>query len=206
MIVFAYSDGVNGYAETGCGVEVEDCPHCRAAGSLVGHGVYWRKPRDGKRVYRIAIRRWRCKQCGRTVSALPDFLLRFRWYLLGVISQVLVRRAEEVASWSELEAEWDGAPVVRTMQRWWASFGEQASRWLGEVDRMLAEQDSGSGWLEPQGEAARAPNREQGLLSATGYLLAWGKTRWREMAGYGWNDRLRFLWLWGSERGLGRLV
>ena len=206
LIVFAYAGEVNSYAAAGSQIKIDNCPCCQSEGSLVGHGVYWRKPRDGKQAYRIAIRRWRCKRCGRTVSALPDFLLRFRWYLLAVISQVLVRRAEEGASWNALEAEWADTPVVRTMQRWWRSFGEQAGEWLGMAQRVLAEQDSGSGWLEPQGEAARAPNQVQALLSAAGYLLAWGKTRWRELAGYGWNERLRFLWLWGSGRGLGRLV
>ena len=209
MIVFAYGGEVNQYAAEaglGCAFEIDKCPVCQTAGSLVGHGVYWRKPRDGKQVYRIPIRRWRCKSCGHTVSALPDFLLRFRWYLLAVISQVLVQRAEGGASWSELEAVWDNAPVLRTMQRWWQSFGEQAERWLGRMQRELAEQDSGSAWLDPQGEAARAQDAVRAVLSAAGHLLAWGKSRWRELSGHGWEDRLRFLWLWGSERGLGRLV
>ena len=209
MIVFAFGEGVNGYLAAyaaGGLYKLVDCPLCQAAGCLVGHGVYWRKPRDGKQVYRIPIRRWRCKSCRHTVSALPDFLLCSRWYLLAVISQVLVQRVEGGASWSELEAGWDGAPVLRTMQRWWQSFGEQAERWLGRVQQVLAEQDSGSAWLDPQGEAARQPNAVQAVLSAAGHLLAWGKSHWRELAGYGWKDRLRFLWLWGSGQGLGRLV
>ena len=209
MIVFAYGGEVNQYAaeaRLGCAIEIDKCPVCQTTGSLVGHGVYWRKPRDGKQVYRIPIRRWRCKSCRHTVSALPDFLLCSRWYLLAVISQVLVQRVEGGASWSELEAGWDGAPVLRTMQRWWQSFGEQAERWLGRVQQVLAEQDSGSAWLDPQGEAARQPNAVQAVLSAAGHLLAWGKSHWRELAGYGWKDRLRFLWLWGSGQGLGRLV
>ncbi len=46
----------------------------------------------------------------------------------------------------------------------------------------------------------------QALLHAAGHLLAWGQTRWEELVEYGWKDRLRFLWLWGSGQGLGRLV
>ena len=38
------------------------------------------------------------------------------------------------------------------------------------------------------------------------HLLAWAKTQWPELVGYGLNDRLRFLGLWGNGRGLGRLV
>jgi hypothetical protein len=172
----------------------------------VKHGVYWRKPRDGEQVYRIAIHRWRCQVCRRTVSVLPDFLLRFRWYLLAVISEVVVERAEEGASWGELAAEAQGTPVVRTMQRWWVSFGSQAVRWLAAIQAVLAQQDSGSAWLDPRGEAVRVTTNAQALLGAAGHLLAWAKSRWVELGHYGWKDRLRFIWLWGSQQGQGRLV
>jgi hypothetical protein len=137
---------------------------------------------------------------------LPDFLLRFRWYLLAVVSGVVVERAEEDASWGELQMEAQGAPVVRTMQRWWQALGRQAVRWLGVVQTVLAQQDSRSPWLDPHGEAAQAPSTVQALLGATGHLLAWAKSHWAELVSYGWEDRLRFLWLWGSGRGMGRLV
>ena len=209
MIVFAFGDGVNHYGEafaTGRLIEIDKCPLCQTKGQLVGHGVYWRKPRDGERVYRLPIRRWFCKACRHTISALPDFLLRFRWYLLEVVSQVLVKRIEAGASWGELQAGAKGAPDVRTMQRWWKAFGGEAGRWLGVLEAVLAQQDSASAWLDPQGEAVRAENGAQALLVAAGHLLAWAKSRWAELAEYGWKDRLRFLWLWGSGQALGRLV
>jgi hypothetical protein len=92
------------------------------------------------------------------------------------------------------------------MQRWCGSFAEQASRWLEAVQATLAQQDSGSPWLDPHGEALKAEGPAQSLLGGSEHLLAWGKTRWAEAGGYGRNDRLRFLWLWSSGRGLGRLV
>ena len=208
-IVFAYPGGVKQYqAECGaaCPYRPESCPECGSQGRLVKHGVYWRKPRDGERVYRVAIHRWRCQACKRTISALPDFLLRFRWYLLDVVSEVVVARAEQGVSWNELEAEAMGAPHVRTMQRWWVSFGSQALRWLSVIQAFLAQQDSGSPWLDPRGEGVRVSGSAQALLGAAGYLLAWAKSRWRELAGYSWKDRLCFVWLWGSGLGLGRLV
>ena len=209
QIVFAFESGVNGYKDAiarGRLVELDKCPVCETAGSLVGHGVYWRKPREVQQVYPIPIQRWRCKACRHTVSALPDFLLRFRWYLLSVVSGVVVERAEAGASWGVLQGQADGAPVVRTMQRWWWSLGEQAVRWLAMIQMVLAQQDSRSPWLDPHGEAAQSPSAVQALLGAAGHLLAWAKSRWAELARYGWEDRLRFLWLWGSGRGLGRLV
>ena len=209
QIVFAFWDGVNSKAvavTAGCVNKPDKCPLCQTAGELVGHGVYWRKPRDRERVYRMPIRRWLCKACGHTVSALPDILLRFRWYVMAVVSAVIVERVEEGASWRKLQVKKESVPHVRTMQRWCRSLGGEATRWLGAVQRQLAQQDSGSGWLDPQGEALRAGNSAQALLAAAVHLLAWGKSRWAELAGYGWNDRLRFLGLWGSREGLGRLV
>ncbi len=95
---------------------------------------------------------------------------------------------------------------MRTLQRWCQSFARQASGWLGPVQKTLAQQDSGSAWLDPQGEASQAANPAQALLQASLHLLAWAKTQWAELTGYGWNDRLRFLWLCGSGQGLGQLV
>lgn len=152
-------------------VEIDKCAVCQTRGQLVGHGVYWRKSRDGERAYRLPIRRWFCKACRHTISALPDFLLRFRWYVLGVVSQVLVKRVEAGASWGELQAKAKGAPDVRTMQRWWKAFGGEASRWLGVLEAVLAQQDSGSPWLDPQGEAVRAENVAQALLTIKSVIL-----------------------------------
>lgn len=206
-IVFAFERGVKYYRgafETGCMVQPDKCPYCETNGSLVRHGVYWRKARDGEQVYRIPIQRWWCKTCRHTVSALPDFVMRFRWYVVGVIQGVVAGREEGGATWTQLQV---GIWLhLRTMQRWCKSFGGQAARWLGAVQSQLARQDSASPWLDPQGEALRARNPAQALLAASVHLLAWGKRRWAELAGYGWNDRLRFLGLWGSREGLGRLV
>jgi hypothetical protein len=175
--------------------EPSACPECQASGCLVRYGVYWRKLRDGEHVYRIPIQRWLCKVCRRTVSALPDFLVRFRWYVVGVIQGVVAGREEGGASWAQMQAQAGAGPHVRTMQRWCKSFGGEAARWLGAVQTQLAQQDSASGWLDPQGEALRVGSAAGALLAAAVHLLAWGKSRWAELAGYGWNDRLRFLGL-----------
>lgn len=207
QIVYGFRGGVNGYRVafcTGCVYKADKCPICQTEGRLVKHGVYWRKPRDGEAVYRIPIQRWRCKSCGQTISALPDFLVRFRWYVVAVIEQVVTGREEQQLPWAQL-------PVgvwlhLRTMQRWCKSLGAQAGRWLGAVQSKLARQDSTSAWLDPHGEAPRAGNPTQALLAAAVHLLAWGKSRWAELVEYSWNDRLRFLGLWGSREGLGRLI
>ncbi len=157
----------------------------------------------------MRIRRWRCKECGRTLSVLPSFLLRNRHYLLRVIEAVLALRFERLASWAAILAGLAGGggyPVLRTLQRWCSSFGEQARRWLKAVQEWLAQQDSRSGWLDAQGEALKAGTPCQALLAASEHLLAWGKSQWAEVVEYGLEKRLNFLWLWGANAGLGRLV
>jgi hypothetical protein len=186
----------------------EQCSGCQASGSLIGHGYYHRKPKDKQRAYSIWVKRWKCKACGRTCSSLPSFLLAQRHYLVESVQAGLSARFEGEQSWEEVEegCAVAGTPALRTLQRWCQSLVEQATRWLGVVQQTLAAQDSGSPWLDPQGEAPRARSPAAALLQAAVHLLAWAKTQWPELAGYGWNDRLRFLWLWGANRGLGRLV
>jgi hypothetical protein len=139
---------------------------------------------------------------------LPEFLLPYRHFLLQVIHWVLEARFERQLSWAELKEECSeiGLPALRTMQRWCKSFGGIASRWLGVVQETLARQDSTSSWLDPQGEAPRAQTTAEALLAASEHLLAWGKTQWAETAEYGRNERLCFLWMWGADQGLGRMV
>jgi hypothetical protein len=175
---------------------------------MIGHGYYLRKVKSKERVYQVWIKRWQCKECRHTSSSLPDFLLEYRHYLVEDIHEVVSARWEAESSWTGMEKSCGkkGAPVLRTMQRWSRSYGEQAERWLRAVQATIAEQDSSSGWLEVHGEAARARDTGTALLKASEHLLAWAKTQWQELGGYGRKDRLRFLWLWGANRGLGRLV
>lgn len=186
----------------------ERCSSCGNQDSLIGHGYYPRKLKDGQGARRVWIKRWKCKECGKTMSVLPDFLLSFRHYGVGVIESVLEARYETKLSWARVKGKCSPMelPSLRTMQRWCRAFGGEASRWLGAVQEALAQQDSGSCWLDPQGEALQGQNAAEALLIASEHLLAWGKTRWAEVAGYSRAERLRFVWLWGANHGLGRLV
>ena len=154
------------------------------------------------------MKRWKCKRCGQTCSRLPDILLSHRQYLVEEIQEAVSARFEDENTWSEVKVSCTegGTPAVRTLQRWCQSFSQQAAAWLGPVQEALAWQDSASSWLDAQGEAARARSPGAALLQAAVHLLAWAKTMWAELAGYGWKDRLRFLGVWGASRGLGRLV
>ena len=185
-----------------------NCPNCQAVGQMIGHGYYWRQPKDGGKGWLIRIKRWKCKACGKTVSVLPSFVLRFRHYLLEVIANALALRFENQASWAEVRAGCSsaGMPGEQTIRRWCVSYGEQAERWLGTVQSTLAKQDSLSTWLDAHGESAQAQNTGQALLTASEHLLGWAKMEWAQLSNYGLKKRLQFWWFWGSGQGLGRLV
>ena len=214
MIVAYFECAEREYGSQARGMQWVCLAYCRLCGGvncLVGHGYYLRKPKGliaGHDVGTVWIKRWFCKLCHGTISVLPDFLLSFRHYVVPVIQAVIEARCGCGKTWAALETNCAeaGAPARRTMQRWCGSFAEQASRWLGAVQATLAQQDSRSAWLDPHGEALAAPHLAQALLGAGEHLLAWGQTRWAEAAGYGRNDRVRFMWWWSSGRGLGRLV
>ena len=188
-----------------------DCPHCEDVDTFIGHGYYWRQPIDQQKAYPIRIKRWLCKACRRTVSILPSFLLRFRHYLLAVIQEVVTARIEKKASWGQIEQQCtnekgERLPSERTIRRWYRSFSEQAPRWLAAVQQQLAKHDATLPLLDPLGEVTAACTPASALLHGASQFLAWAKTRWDDVAGYGLNDRLRFLWHWGHAEGLGRLV
>jgi hypothetical protein len=167
-----------------------------------------RKAKDEQKVYLIWVKRWWCKACHRTLSILPNFLFPWRHYLVRVIQAVVVACFERNLNWKQVcqNNAQQGTPALRTIQRWCKAFGGYAPTWLAGVQTFLAQHNSPSAWLDPQGEAPQAEQCATALLSASLHLLAWAKTEWLGLVGYGLNDRLRFLGLWGSERGLGRLV
>jgi hypothetical protein len=185
-----------------------ECPQCRVVDALIGHGFYKRKALSPTQVYALRIKRWYCKACQRTISLLPSFLLRFRHYLLDVIQFVVITRYEDAASWTRVAQHCaaDGAPSSRTIHRWCDSLADHASVWWAAVQQTLAQQDAASPLLDPLGKSAGPRDAPRALLQAALHLLAWAKTQWPALADYGLADRFRFLWHWGAERGLGRLV
>jgi hypothetical protein len=186
----------------------EVCPHCHAVHLFIGHGFYPRKPFSLTRAFWARIKRWLCKACRHTLSLLPGFLLRYRHYLLDVIQDVILARFEDGVSWTRVDQRCtvDGCPSLRTLHRWCVSFAEQAPVWWAAVQETLAHHDAGSPTLDPLGENAGPYAAPAALLHAAIHLLAWAKTHWPEVVPYGRDDRLRFLWHWGTGQGLERLI
>jgi hypothetical protein len=187
----------------------EGCLYCLVKGQMVGYGYYERKPKGLGRCWIIRVKRWKCKACGKTVGAVPTFLLFYRHYLLEIIQSAVVGRFELGYSWA-VTVLWcsdEGVPSLRTIQRWCVSLGKHTPEWIGAMERSMAVQDSQSEWLDPQGEAGKMNSPVQALLRASLHFLSWAKRRWREMERYVLNDRLRWLWYWGNKQlGLPRLI
>ena len=186
----------------------ENCPWCGGQNCLIGDGYYRRKAKDKEQAYFIKVKRWLCKGCRHTVSILPNFLVPYRHYLVRVIQGVVVAFYECHQNWAWISktCAQHEMPSLRAMQRWCKAFANYAPTWLTRLQTFLAQQDSGSSWLDPQGESLQAENAATALLAASLHLLAWAKTGWLQLVEYGLNDRMRFLGLWGTGRGLGRLV
>lgn len=60
-------------------------PDCRTPVPPKKHGFYTRNAIDFESVYRISIRRYYCRYCGRTFSYLPSFCLPYFQYSLELI-------------------------------------------------------------------------------------------------------------------------
>jgi transposase-like protein len=96
------------------------CPNCGGEGCLIGHGYYQRKAKGADQAYLIWIKRWFCKNCRRTLSVIPNFLLPHRQYLVRIVQAVVAAFYESLQSWERVTENCakNGTPGLRTMQRW----------------------------------------------------------------------------------------
>ena len=71
------------------------CEGCGHKETWIRWGYYKRKVIDVHQVYEIAVQRFRCLICGKTVSALPSFVgrrERFSRGLLGTIVRLMIEK------------------------------------------------------------------------------------------------------------------
>lgn len=184
------------------------CPHCTAAGHLVGHGSYPRHLTASTQVVAIRVQRLLCTACRHTLSLLPSFCLPFRHYATATIQTVLTLRVEVHASWREVRAHFQPAevPTLTTCREWVTAFRAASTHYLPALFRHLARWASGSSTMEiALADLAEHPDPPSQLVAAVPHLLvglreagitvARGSERW-----------LGTLWQWGNGRKLGRLV
>ena len=136
------------------------CPHCSAVRPLAALGYYkrWLSGTNGSDL-RLAVRRFRCRDCGRTVSLLPDFAQPYRLIRNEAIEQYFSGEQERIAMgrntvllrcyWRQF-ARWlpelkstigpalGRSPPASQPQRWWA-FLMDAMGDLAAASRRLVE-------------------------------------------------------------------
>jgi hypothetical protein len=100
-----------------------ECPHCCARNSLAALGYYSRNITSvGRGVLRIFVRRFRCRNCGRTVSILPSFAQPYRLVLNTTISEFFGGTLGAGSlSWLSL------------LKEYWNRF----TNWLPEIDDII---------------------------------------------------------------------
>jgi hypothetical protein len=140
QIIRAATVSADHYVSTSFHRSVEppvQCPHCGVGNALLAHGYYSRNvtsPKSG--VLRISVRRFRCCECGKTVSVLPSFVQPYRLVLNVTINEFFGGTLSANAlSWLPL------------LKQYWNRF----ANWLPKIDRIIRSAVSRS---PPQPDAA----------------------------------------------------
>jgi len=102
-----------------------ECPNCGSHGSLWALCYYFRNLSRLvlRGTLRVSVRRFRCRQCRRTLSILPSFALPYRLIQSATVDEYFRGSAEAGAS-----TRW--LPLLRS---YWIRFLE----WIPEIDRVL---------------------------------------------------------------------
>jgi hypothetical protein len=152
-------------------------PFCTRCGQLArdgarvwvqGHGCYSRQVRGLRaRWIVIWVRRYLCRNCGHTMSRLPDWLHPWRWYAATVIVEALYRHLMLRETARAIGARFGRNPDTqewRSLRRWRAQLLVSPTLW---------------GWLGSRlGIRKPAESRQQGRKHLTRWLgemrMAWG--------------------------------
>lgn len=171
VILHSFSVGVEQLCARGAGApSVEELRprFCTECGRLArdgeglrvqGHGVYKRQVRglsEGWIV--ISVRRYLCRDCGHTMSRLPDWLHPWRWYAATVIIEALYRHLVLKESTRAISVRFGRIAVEewRSLRRWRAQLLCSPTLW---------------GWLGSRlGITKPAEDREQGQRHLSRWL------------------------------------
>jgi hypothetical protein len=83
------------------------CPqaHCRAKSTFSRHGAYIRQAIEGMICFLLLIYRFRCRQCGKTVSRPYSFLIPYKRFTTKVIGAALDSYGRVESTYHSLSAE-----------------------------------------------------------------------------------------------------
>jgi hypothetical protein len=101
QMLYPFSGSIQQYDECVAGSRDSErcrpssCPLCRSREAMIAHGFYSRTVVDMDLECSIRVRRYLCGECRRTVSLLPEFVLPYMRFTIGVIGSFLKARLSE---------------------------------------------------------------------------------------------------------------
>lgn len=109
------------------------CPNCKR-GKPNKHGFYRRFCLNGHSIFRLLIRRFRCRACRITISLLPDFCIPRFQYSLSLLWKVLeLRFAQSLSLKKCIEALLQKFPGLQWLPQ---RISFYANRFTGNLHRM----------------------------------------------------------------------
>ena len=118
-----------------------ECPHCSGANSLKSLGYYFRNVTSRTNgVLRISVRRFRCRQCGATVSILPSFAQPYRLVLNVIINEFFGGTINA-----------SGLSWLPLLKQYWKRFSDwipQLHRIAGSLFERAPPQSDPAGWWQ----------------------------------------------------------
>jgi hypothetical protein len=129
-----------------------ECGLCARAGRLHRHGIYIRSVWDGREALRLCIARFLCPGCRRTTSCLPDFVLPYRFIVLGIVDAFFRAMPKSRRNFSFAE-------LLRRYMRRWESGWSCLRRGIGCYFGPFRVRDRCAGWTalaERAGDIANA--------------------------------------------------
>lgn len=110
--------------------------HCGSVKRLRGNGTYARQVIEGLVFVIIMIRRFRCEDCGGTVSRPPSFLVPYRRFTAQTVSASIEQYAENARSYEGLSLD------LSQMHEEDTPVGKDFSGWKAEPNEGLDAKDS----------------------------------------------------------------
>ena len=117
-----------------------ECPRCEQPANWLAHGCYWRWGYfPGSERVPLAVPRFRCKPCGKTISCLDARFAKNRRYSLDGLLPLILTYLCRWISYEHLAWEQDAKLAPSTLWRWNRVVTAAAPRALQALQRRLVE-------------------------------------------------------------------
>lgn len=134
------------------------CWKCAREDCFWKHGWYQRSVEEGDEREEIAIARFKCYWCGKTVSVLPSFVVPKRRYTMNVVAEGVERYATKPTTYRDCVTKLGATgPSPTQLFRWVALLVERVNALTLEAQASCIDTDVPDEQME-QAETAKCPN------------------------------------------------